>query len=89
MDAPAQPDARVRLQWKMTTLEKEGAGFVATFDTPEGEQPTLNPRPTPSPSPSPNTNPDPNPDPDPNQASSACARAPWSRPRRRTRLATR
>ena len=33
--APPQPDARVRLQWKLRALEKEGAAFVATFDTPE------------------------------------------------------
>ena len=36
--SPPQPDARVRLQWKLTSLEKEGAGFVATFDTPDGEK---------------------------------------------------
>ena len=28
--SPPQPDARVRLQWKLSTLEREGAGFVAT-----------------------------------------------------------
>ena len=33
--APPQPEARVRLQWKLRSLEKEGAAFLATFDTPE------------------------------------------------------
>ena len=38
--APPQPDARVRLQWRLTRLEREeGSGqYLATFDTPEGEQ---------------------------------------------------
>ena len=41
--SPPQPDARVRLQWKLSTLEREGA----------------NPNPTPAPNPNPNTNPTP------------------------------
>jgi len=37
--SPAAPDSRVRLRWRLTKLEREPSElFVATFDTPEGEQ---------------------------------------------------
>ena len=35
---PASPDARVKLEWTLTSLARdtEGSGYVATYDTPDG-----------------------------------------------------
>jgi len=37
---PPNADAKVQLQWRLTKLEKaeSGVGYVATYDTPEGER---------------------------------------------------
>lgn len=34
----AKPDSKVRLNWKVTKIEKNGEEYVATFDTPNGTE---------------------------------------------------
>jgi oxygen-dependent protoporphyrinogen oxidase len=36
VDAPPRADSRVRLGWRLTRIERDGAGYLASFETAEG-----------------------------------------------------